>query len=80
MPGHRHAESGRRPGYGRCRPSWVKALPASKTYTGKFVFAKGSWDEWTYNTEAKITVTYPAGSGNTVEGRADEGQQKGPGL
>lgn len=46
--------------------TWVKAFPVSKTYTGKFVFAKGSWDEWTYNTEAKITVTYPAGSGTTM--------------
>ncbi|WP_405958991.1 ricin-type beta-trefoil lectin domain protein [Streptomyces sp. NBC_00868] len=46
--------------------TWVKAFPVSKTYTGRFVFAKGSWDEWTYSTDAEITVTYPAGSGATM--------------
>lgn len=46
--------------------TWVKAFPVSKTYTGKFVFSKGSWDEWTWASDTKITVTYPAGSGGTM--------------
>ncbi|MFF2790640.1 ricin-type beta-trefoil lectin domain protein [Streptomyces sp. NPDC058049] len=45
---------------------WVKVFPVTKTYTGKFVFAKGSWDEWTYTPETTITVTYPAGGGSTM--------------
>ncbi|MCX4721858.1 RICIN domain-containing protein [Streptomyces virginiae] len=46
--------------------TWVKAFPVTKTYTGKFIFAKGSWDEWTYTPETTITVTYPAGGGHTM--------------
>ncbi|MEV1053842.1 ricin-type beta-trefoil lectin domain protein [Streptomyces sp. NPDC049887] len=45
--------------------TWVKVFPVSKTYTGRFTFAKGSWDEWTYDAPAEITVVYPAGAGHT---------------
>ncbi|MEW9517401.1 RICIN domain-containing protein [Streptomyces tubercidicus] len=47
--------------------TWLKVLPATKTYTGDFVFSKGSWDEWTYHTDDKLTVSYPSGStGSTM--------------